>query len=108
MVQWTAVGEGLIDFKAYAKRFAELAPGAPLNVETISGFAKPFPYLKEEFWKPYAKAPAQSFAAWVALTKRGKPLPSFKAPDGEEKKAAEAAYQKGELARSTEWLQANL
>jgi len=108
MVQWTAVGEGLIDFKAYAKRFAELAPGAPLNVETISGFAKPFPYLKEEFWKPYSKTTAESFSAWVALTKRGKGIPSFKAPEGEEKKAAEAAYQKGELSRSTQWLQANL
>jgi hypothetical protein len=30
IVQWTAVGEGLVDFKAYAKRFAELAPGVPL------------------------------------------------------------------------------
>jgi sugar phosphate isomerase/epimerase len=30
VVQWTAIGEGLVDFKAYAKRFAELAPGVPL------------------------------------------------------------------------------
>lgn len=108
MVQWTAVGDGLIDFKAYAKRFHELAPDAPLNVETISGFAKPFPYLKEEFWAPYPKASAESFAAWVALARKGKALDPFKAPDGPEKKAAEVAYQKEQLERSTKWLQANI
>jgi 3-oxoisoapionate decarboxylase len=108
MVQWTAVGEGLVDFKAYAKRYAELAPGAPLNVETISGFAKPFAYQGEEFWAPYSKATAASFAGWVALTKKGKPLQPFKAPEGPEKKAADIAYQKGELERSIQWLRANV
>jgi sugar phosphate isomerase/epimerase len=105
MVQWTAVGEGCVDFGAYASRFAELAPGVPLNVETISGFAKPFPYLQEEFWAPYAKAPAASFAGWVALAKKGKPLTPFKALPGADKKEAETTYQKGELERSVKWLQ---
>ena len=103
MVQWTAVGEGSVDFAAYAKRYAELAPGAPLNVETISGFAKPFPFLKDEFWKPYSKVPAASFAGWLGMMKRGKQIEPFKAPD----KAAEAVYQKGELERSVQWLRAH-
>ncbi len=109
MVQWTAVGEGLVDFKAYAQRFAELAPGVPLQVETISGFARPFTWKKEEFWKPfpdYQNTPA--FEKWVALSKKGKPIPSFKAPEGPSKKDAEIAYQKGELERSTTWLRAHL
>ena len=100
MVQWTAVGEGSVDFAAYAKRYAELAPGAPLNVETISGFAKPFPFLKEEFWKPYHKAPASSFAGWLAMMKRGHKIEPFKAPNKDE----EVVYQKGELERSVKWL----
>jgi sugar phosphate isomerase/epimerase len=100
MVQWTAVGEGSVDFAAYAKRYAELAPGAPLNVETISGFAKPFPFLKQEFWAPYSKAPASSFAGWLAMIKRGKKMEPYKAPN----KDAEIAYQKGELERSVQWL----
>lgn len=100
MVQWTAVGEGSVDFAAYAKRYAELAPGAPLNVETISGFAKPFPFLKEEFWKPYAQAPASSFARWLAMMKRGKKIEPYKAPNKDE----EIVYQKGELERSVKWL----
>ncbi len=107
-VQWTAVGDGLVDFKAYCKRFAELAPDAPLNVETISGFNRPFPYLTEEFWQPYPKANAASFAKWVALSKKGKPLEPFKAPDGPGKKEAEIAYQKEQLSRSTKWLQDHL
>ena len=102
MVQWTALGEGLIDLPAYVKRYAELAPGAPLNIETISGFAKPFTFLKDEFWKPYPKAPAASFAGWLAMMKRGHKIDPFKAPN----KEAEAAYQKGELERSVKALRA--
>jgi len=80
MVQWTAVGEGSVDFATYARRYAELAPGAPLNVETISGFAKPFPFLKDEFWKPYNKVSASSFAGWLAMMKRSKKIEPYKAP----------------------------
>lgn len=110
MVQWTAVGEGLVDFKAYGKRFAELAPGVPLQVETISGFARPFTYKKDEFWSvfPDGHKDSAEFAAWKALAKKGHEIPSFKAPEGEGKKAAEIAYHQGELARSTAWLQAQL
>ena len=100
MVQWTAVGEGSVDFAAYAKRYRELAPGAPLNVETISGFAKPFPFLKDGFWAPYSKAPAASFAGWLAMMKRGKKIEPYKAPNKDE----EIVYQKGELERSVKWL----
>ena len=107
MVQWTAIGEGLVDYKQYAKRFAELAPGVPLNIETISGFAKPMPFLKEEFWKPYPKANAQAFAGFLAMAKRGHALESFKAPEGADKKEAEITYQKAELERSVKWLRAN-
>uniref|UniRef100_UPI003784D1E4 sugar phosphate isomerase/epimerase family protein n=1 Tax=Prosthecobacter sp. TaxID=1965333 RepID=UPI003784D1E4 len=108
MVQWTAVGEGLVDFKAYAKRFAELAPGVPLQVETISGFARPFEYQKDEFWKVFPNhRDTPMFKAWLDMAKRGKKIDSFKAPDGAGKKDAEIAYQKGEFERSIAWLRAN-
>jgi sugar phosphate isomerase/epimerase len=108
VIQWTAIGEGLVDFSAYARRFAELAPGVPLQVETISGFAKPMPWRQEDFWKPfpgYRETPA--FQGWVKFTQKGKPIPPFKAPDGPGKKDAEIAYQKAELERSTRWLRGN-
>ena len=108
VVQWTAVGEGLVDFKAYAKRFAELAPGVPLQVETISGFARPFDWKQDEFWKIFPNhRDTPMFKAWLDMAKRGKKIDSFKAPDGPGKKDAEIAYQKGEFERSIAWLRAN-
>jgi len=108
VVQWTAIGEGLVDYKAYAKRFAELAPGVPLQVETISGFARPFEHTKDEFWKIFPNhRDSDMFKAWLAMAKRGKKIDSFKAPDGPGKKDAEIAYQKGECERSFAWLRAN-
>jgi 3-oxoisoapionate decarboxylase len=108
VVQWTAVGEGLVDFKAYAKRFAELAPGVPLQVETISGFARPFAWKQDEFWKIFPNhRDTPMFKAWLDMAKRGKKIDSFKAPDGPGKKDAEIAYQKGEFERSITWLRAN-
>ncbi|MCA9266605.1 MAG: TIM barrel protein [Planctomycetales bacterium] len=108
MVQWTAIGDGLVDYKLYAKRFAELAPGVPLQVETISGFARPFDYQKEEFWKIFPNhRDSDMFKAWLGMAKRGHKIDSFKAPDGPGKKDAEIAYQKGQVERSFDWLRAN-
>lgn len=107
VVQWTAVGEGLVDFKAYAKRFAELAPGVPLNIETISGFAKPISWKSAEFMKMFPKVTESDIAPFIAMSKRGRKLEPFKAPEGQDKKQAEIAYQKGELERSVKWLREN-
>src|SRR5205085_6030151 len=51
-VQWTAMGDGYIDLKKYFARFAELCPGVPVHIETISGALQSFPYLKADFWPP--------------------------------------------------------
>lgn len=104
IVQWTAIGEGQVDFKAYAIRFAELAPGVPLNVETISGFSKPISWRDEVFMKKFPKVTESDIAPFIAMSKKGRKLDPFKAPEGPEKKAAEIAYQKGEFERSVKWL----
>jgi sugar phosphate isomerase/epimerase len=98
-VQWTAMGEGNVDLKAYFKRFAELCPGVPVHIETISGFAVEFSYLKPEFWTVWPKARAKDFARFVALAKRGKPLPPHRSVN----KQADQEYQKGELERSLKY-----
>lgn len=103
VVQWTAVGDGNVDFKAYMARYAEICPNVPVQLEIISGFPRSFPYLKESFWKPYPKARAQEFARFVALAKTGKPVPPFKAPEGAERRTAEQQYQKSELERSIKY-----
>ncbi len=97
-VAWTAVGEGMIDMKAYARRYAELCPKAPFIMEIISGFSKGFGYLKPEFWTGYEKIRPAEFARFLSLAKKGKAIPSFQATG--DKKKAEQDHQKGELERS--------
>ena len=106
--QWTAMGEGTTDLKTYFRRFAELCPGVPVHIETISGFNQEIPYLQEEFWKPWPKARARDFARFVALAKRGKPRQAWKAPEGQDRKLAEQAYQKGEIERSLRYCKEQL
>lgn len=102
-IQWTAMGAGIVDFKTYFKRFAQLCPHAPVHIETISGFNREFAYLKPEFWKAFPKARAHDFAAFLALAKKGRPLEPFKAPAGADKSQAEQDYQKGEIERSIKY-----
>jgi len=104
-VQWTAMGDGYMDLKTYFKRFAELCPGVPVHIETISGFAKPFPYLKADFWKPYATIPAPDFAKFVALAKKGKPFTTVKNPEGKDRNETNQLGQKAEIERSIKYCQ---
>jgi sugar phosphate isomerase/epimerase len=106
-VQWTAAGEGLIDWPRYVARWRELCPATPIIIETISGFARNFPYKKDEFWQHYDKRPA-ALASFERLAKKGHPIPPFKAPEGDAKKPAEQEYQKGEITRSIEFLRSKL
>lgn len=99
-VQWTAMGEGTLDLKTYFDRFATLCPGVPVHIETISGFNREIPYLKNDFWNVWLKANARYFARFVALAKKGKPREGWKAPEGVDRKTAEQEYQKGEIERS--------
>lgn len=99
-VQWTAMGEGQIDLHAYMDQFAELAPGVPVQLEIISGFARNFPYLDPDFWGPYSDVRAQDFAGFVALARNGRPTASFEVPEGVDRREAQRAYQMAELTRS--------
>jgi sugar phosphate isomerase/epimerase len=99
-VQWTAMGEGEMDLRAYFARFRELCPGVAVHIETISGFSREMPYLDPAFWKAWPNLPAASFAKFVALAKRGRPREPFRPPAGEAGRAADQQYQKGEVERS--------
>lgn len=99
MVQWTAVGDGLTDWEAYMDRFAELCPDVPVVLEIISGFARPFPYLTEAFWKGYEQVPAHVFAGFMNLARQGHPIDPF-TPDQADPQEAQKTYQRSELERS--------
>jgi sugar phosphate isomerase/epimerase len=102
-VQWTAAGDGLIDWKAYAQRWGELCPNVPIMIETISGGQRQFPYRKPEFWTYYDRRP-DKFAKFEALAKRGQPLEPFRAPPGDEGRKATQNFQKAELEKSITYL----
>jgi sugar phosphate isomerase/epimerase len=73
-MQWVAMGEGMVDWKLYFKRFAELCPEAPVQIETISGFNREMAFKKEEFWKAWPKGKPAGFKDFEAWTKSGKPM----------------------------------
>lgn len=102
-VQWTAAGDGLIDWKKYAARWSQLCPQAPIIIETISGGARMFPYKSPDFWKHYDKRP-DKLAKFEALAKRGKAITPFKAPAGPEGKIVTQNFQKSELEKSITYL----
>lgn len=103
-VQWTAIGEGLVDWKKYFARYAELCPQVPVNLEIISGFARSVPYLKADYWDVWPKAKARDLSNWLALAKRGKEMPSHRSANSQE----EQDYQKAELERSVKYCREKL
>jgi sugar phosphate isomerase/epimerase len=95
-VQWTAMGEGLVDWKTYFARWAERAAERPVILEIISGFSRPFEFLKPEFWPDYRGVRADEFARFLALARRGREIPPFRASAAK----SDAQFQQEELERS--------
>ncbi len=95
-VQWTAMGDGVIDYKAFVPRFLELCPSIPVNVEIISGFTKDLPYFRKGFWDVWPKARAKDFAKFEALARQGKMIPNRQSAGPESDKE----YQKSGLEKS--------
>jgi sugar phosphate isomerase/epimerase len=113
--QWVALGDGSVDFKAFAKRYRELCPSAAVHLENITGrVPQVLPYLEADFWKVFPKASAAEFAQFVALAKSGQPLmkpmlvtdwPGLRIP---EYAAAMKVQQKRDLERGLEYAKKTL
>ena len=78
MVQWTPIGEGVIDWPAYIKKWQELCPTVPIQIETISGFSRAFPYFKPEFWETFPNARARISQSLWRWQRRGMPWSRFR------------------------------
>jgi len=102
-IQWTAAGEGLIDWRALAARWAQLCPKVPIMIETISGVQRAFPYKQPDFWNHYDLRP-EKLAKFEALAARGRPLTPFRAPAGPEGRAVTQEFQKAEIEKSIVYL----
>ena len=107
-VQWTAMGEGCVDLKTIFAEWARQCPDAPVQIETISGFSKEFPYLRSQFWPPYSSIRADDFSRFLLLSRKGKELKSFSPPPGVDRKIAQQHYQLAELERSLEFCRKEL
>lgn len=103
MLQWTAMGQGNVDFQSYFRRFAQLCPDTPVILETISGRAIPVPYLRDEFWDAYPNVRLREFARFLKLAKGGTPRRPFRVLKGKAGSRAEQEYQKAELERSVRY-----
>jgi len=110
-VQWTALGDGSVNFKKIVKRYEEICPEAAFHLEIITGRPPEIlPYLETAFWKTYQGMPARDFAAFVALAKSGRPFAGRmviedvegKEPSGPFKAALEY-QQKYDLERSFQY-----
>ncbi|MEP4077338.1 sugar phosphate isomerase/epimerase family protein [Haloferula sp.] len=99
-VQWTAMGEGMVDWKSYFKRFAELCPNAAVNIETISGFNREFPLNSDSFKSAQPEGAPGSMAEFSQWAATGTPRKPWQAPKGGDRKKAEQGYQLDELERS--------
>lgn len=103
VVQWTAVGDGMVDWNAYIGKWRALCPHVPFQIETISGFPRTFAYNKPEFWDIFPKVRKDEFARFVELAKKGHAIDPHKAPAGADKKQDDQDYQKAELERSVKY-----
>lgn len=101
-VAWTAMGEGLVDWKTYFEKFASFCPEVPVHIETISGFSVEFPYMEESFWDAWPKALAVDFLKFLRLARRGHPVE----PVRREGRQAQQRYQREELERSLAYCRA--
>jgi 3-oxoisoapionate decarboxylase len=113
--QWTAVGDGVIDFARIVALHRELCPQASMQLEIITGRPpRIVPFLEDEFWKAFPKARASELARFVQLVKNGRPLmkPMIIADlPGErpaEYTAALKAQQKLDLERSLDYCRKSL
>jgi len=102
--QWTAVGQGLMDFPLYAEMMAKACPGVPMQVETISNSPRPLPYLTDEFWKGFPNLNAADIVPFLKMLRRGHELEFLEPPEGMDKKTFDIQHQQAELAASLDYL----
>lgn len=97
---WTAMGEGLVEWEEYFAHFAKVCPQAPVCIETISGFNRELAVKNDDFWNDWPKGKPVGYDKFEAFAQRGKPIDTFKAPDGVDRKLAQQNFQKGDIERS--------
>lgn len=107
MFQWTAVGEGMMDFSYFTSYLSDNCPGVPIHLETISNSPRPIPYLNSDYWKGFTDLPSSGIIDFLKLVRQGQPMELFKPPAGTNKKDFDLKVQQDELAKSFRYLRKN-
>lgn len=103
VLQWTAVGEGMVDFKKYFTQFSQWCPEVPVILETISGRPIPIPFRAPDFSSSYPQTDPCELAAFSAWIERGQPRSPFVPQAGAAGRRAEQEFQRAELERSVRY-----
>lgn len=98
--QWTAMGDGTTDLKAYFDLYRQLCPNTAINIETISGFNKELRVKDDAFWKVWPGGKPKGYEQFLALAKKGSERKSWSPPEGSDRNEATKDYQKDDVARS--------
>ncbi len=102
--QWTAVGEGMMDFKFYTEFLSKNCPDVPIHIETISNSPRSIPYLKEEYWEGFPELKASGIIDFLKLVRMGHPIEVAIAPPGVDKTTFEMESQENDLLKSIDFL----
>lgn len=112
MVQWVALGDGVVDLPLFARRFAELCPKASFQLEILTGYpARVIPYLEPDYWRAFPASRAQDFARFVSMARNGRPFTGSMILQGQqvpELKAALKAQERFDLERSLDYCRKTL
>jgi sugar phosphate isomerase/epimerase len=93
--EWTAMGQGSVDWKHYFQRYAGLCPQVPVFLEIISARQFEIPYRRDEFWAAYQHRSPVGFESFMGMARRGQPRPPVPAD-----LALKPEFQMMELERS--------
>lgn len=104
MFQWTAVGEGMMDYVSYAQFMAEHCPGVPIHLEIISNSPRSIPYLEDAYWEGWPDLKAAGIIDFLKMSRKGSPIEVAEAPPGMDKKAFDMKHQEEEFLKSVNYL----
>lgn len=102
--QWTAVGEGMMDFGFYTNYLRTHCPGVPIHLETISNSPREIPFLTPAYWEGWPELKASGLIDFLKLVRTGQPIEVARAPQGTDKKTFDIENQTNEFLKSVTYL----
>ena len=102
--QGKAIGEGLINFKKYAKVLAKSCPGVPLHVETISNRPIDLPFRTSDFMLGHPELTEAEIDHFLKFARKGTSQEVLIPEDGNSKIEFEIKLQQKELQNSFAYL----